>query len=131
MQDVAKAVSWIESALDPARPDKDNDYVSHFETTIRILGGLLSAWHLRGAHAPLLGAAVDTGLRLLCAYNNADGVPSNVVSMGELISQDAAWTASVSLAEVTTLTLEFNTLARVRTPSPALLCRHVGAAVEM
>ena len=114
MQDVAKAVDWIEHYLDPARPNKDNDYVSHFETTIRVLGGLLSAWHLHGAHAPLLGAAIDTGMRLLCAYNNGDGLPSNVVSMGDLISQDAAWTAAVSLAEVTTLTLEFNVLAQVR-----------------
>jgi hypothetical protein len=106
-------MKWIEASLDPSRPDKNDELVSHFETTIRVVGGLLAAYHLHNASTPLLGAAIDTGLRLLAAYSNAEGIPNNVVHMGRLQGKDAAWTSSISLAEATTLTLEFGFLAQV------------------
>ena len=87
--------------------------MSHFETTIRILGGLLSAFHLLDGNATVLSAAIDTGLRLLAAFASSDGLPHNVVSMGGLTGSDARWTTELSLSEATTLSLEFDYLSRV------------------
>jgi hypothetical protein len=113
LQEVEDAMKWIEASLDPSRPDKSDELVSHFETTIRVVGGLLAAYHLHNGSVPVLGAAIDTGLRLLAAYANPEGLPHNVVFMGSLQAQDAAWTSSLTLAEATTLTLEFGYLSQV------------------
>jgi hypothetical protein len=113
VQEAERAISWIESSLDPGHPAKSDDNVSHFETTIRILAGLLSAFHLLNGDSRILPVAIDTGMRLLAAFSSPDGIPRNNVDMRNLTSFDAAWTTEVSLSEATTLSLEFGYLARV------------------
>jgi Glycosyl hydrolase family 47 len=115
MQEVQGALNWLAINLDPEHPAKfDNSCVSHFETTIRVLGGFLSAFHLLDGDQRMLALAIDVGLRLLAAFTTNDGLPHNVVCFDNLTSQDAAWTQEVSLSEATTLSLEFGYLARVR-----------------
>jgi mannosyl-oligosaccharide alpha-1,2-mannosidase len=97
-----------------------------FETTIRILGGLLSTQNLvaahydpttddTGAHAStaldLLNAAVDVGSRLLQAFNSPSGVPYSDINLSTG-SIERSVTHS-SMAETTTLSLEFTLLARL------------------
>ena len=122
MQEVVEAVEWLERTLDPAHPFKaEDDNVAHFETTIRVLAGLLAAFHLLDGKQSILALAIDVGLRLLAAFDTEEGLPRNVVSMGGLEASDAGWTTQVSLSEATTLSLEFGYLARVR--KPMFTCR--------
>lgn len=86
--------------------------LSVFETTIRVLGGLLSAYHLKG-NKMLLKKANDLGERLLYAFNNKlnHGLPDTTIDFTKNISSIPNWAGnSVSTAEVLSLTLEFNDL---------------------
>ena len=53
-------------------PDKA---VNLFETTIRIVGGLLSAFHLSHGDKTLLYKATSLALRLLPAFDSPTGMP--------------------------------------------------------
>ncbi len=65
-----KAREWVKTSLNF---DKDAS-ISMFETTIRILGGLLSAYDL--SHEKIfLEKAIDIGNRLLWAFNTSSGIP--------------------------------------------------------
>ena len=67
-----ESVEWVDKHLSFA---KDAD-MSQFEATIRMLGGLLSAYELSGEqHHVLVTKARDLGNRLLHAYNTTLGVP--------------------------------------------------------
>lgn len=123
---VQHARSWIQHSL---RYDQD-EQVSTFETTIRMLGGLLSAHHLSTAYpnlAPVaeddrgqagedlyIEKATDLANRLLGAFESGSGLPySNVnlnTSQGIRSHTD---TGSSSTAEATTLQLEFKYLAKL------------------
>ena len=66
------ACRWVVESLDVAAPGP----VSLFETTIRIVGGLLSAHHLCAASHPHLSKglgdkAVELGTRLLPALTSS------------------------------------------------------------
>ncbi len=65
---------------DKLRFDRVGD-VSFFETSIRNLGGLLSAYDLSG-DAAFLRAADDLGGRLSRAYDPASGMPRGSVHLG-------------------------------------------------
>jgi hypothetical protein len=52
-------------------PDK---YVNVFETTIRVLGGLMAAYHLSG-DARLLTRAETLGMSLLGAFDTPSHIP--------------------------------------------------------
>ncbi|KAG9026518.1 hypothetical protein FRB95_008744 [Tulasnella sp. JGI-2019a] len=56
-----------------------NQSVQFFETVIRYLGGLLSAWHLTGEQA-LLFKADQLGTALLPAFNDSSGFPIYAVT---------------------------------------------------
>lgn len=56
-----------------------NNFVQFFETLIRYLGGLLSAYALTGNQA-LLTRADDLGQRLLPAFDSAFGLPTFAVN---------------------------------------------------
>lgn len=124
---VAQAREWISTSLDFGKVDSD---MNTFETTIRVLGGLLSAHWLSTTFpnvAPLrdddVGAvgedlyiekAVDLANRLLGAYNTKTGIPlsscifntsTGVGSHGDM--------GSASTAEATTLQLEMKYLAKL------------------
>jgi len=88
--------------------------VSVFETTIRILGGLLSAYDLSGEPI-FLEKANDLGQRLLPAFDSPSGVPHGFATLsgGGSGATNTHWHRnSAALAELGTLQLEFRYLAR-------------------
>jgi Glycosyl hydrolase family 47 len=83
-------------------------YVKNFEITIRMLGGLLSAYEFSGDKR-LLALAQDLGKRLLPAFNSPTGLPYQYVNLhtGEVRG------AATNPAETGTLLLEFGTLSKL------------------
>ena len=72
----ADALAWCHANLDF---DVDGE-VSVFETSIRIVGGLLSAYHASG-DTLLLARAVDMADRLLPAFATPTGMPYRYVNL--------------------------------------------------
>ncbi|KAI1758913.1 glycoside hydrolase family 47 protein [Hypoxylon sp. FL1150] len=123
---VHHAREWISNTLSY---EQDQD-VSTFETTIRMLGGLLSAHYLSNEFpdlAPLaeddpgapgedlyLEKAKDLGDRLVSAFDSPSGVPYASVNLGKyegIPAHDEGGASST--AETTTLQLEFKYLAKL------------------
>lgn len=120
------ARDWLTNTL---TWDQNQD-VNTFETTIRMLGGLLSAHYLSTTFpelAPIkdddpgnkgedlyLEKAADLAGRLMGAFDTPSGIPysSVVLNDGKGIASHADMGAS-STAEVTTLQLEFKYLAKL------------------
>ncbi|KAJ3119327.1 Mannosyl-oligosaccharide 1,2-alpha-mannosidase IB [Nowakowskiella sp. JEL0407] len=94
--------------------DKINDYISVFETTIRILGGLLSAYDLEG-DKNLLNKAVEVAEKLLLAFDTETGIPVNHVNpaTGRFRPQDMEVDSTTSLACAGSIQLEFQYLSDV------------------
>ncbi|KAK7278392.1 hypothetical protein RJT34_23420 [Clitoria ternatea] len=116
-QRFAASVEWIGQNL---RFDI-NKTVSVFETTIRVLGGLLSA-HLiasdyaTGMRVPLydnqlLNLAEDLARRLLPAFDTPTGIPFGSVNLLNGVDKDES--KITSTAGGGTLTLEFGVLSRL------------------
>ncbi|MGH9882737.1 MAG: glycoside hydrolase family 47 protein, partial [Pyrinomonadaceae bacterium] len=87
--------------------DKDI-YVQNFEVTIRLLGGLLSAYQLTGDKR-LLALAEDLGNRLQHVFNSPTGLPYRYVNLktGKVRGQVS------NPAETGTLLIEFGTLSKL------------------
>jgi predicted alpha-1,2-mannosidase len=87
--------------------DRDTS-VEVFEVTIRLVGGLLSAYELDGDSA-FLRRAHDLAHRLLPAFRTATGMPYRFVNLhtGRVSDPDS------NPAEIGTLMLEFGTLSRL------------------
>ena len=82
--------------------------VKNFEVTIRVLGGLLSAYEM--THDPrLLRLAHDLGRRLLPAFESPTGMPYVDVDL----KTGKASGARSNPAEIGTLVLEFGTLSKL------------------
>ncbi|KAI8356708.1 glycoside hydrolase [Choanephora cucurbitarum] len=98
--------TWIDQHLDF---NKDQD-VNVFETTIRVLGGLLSAYHLTNQDPLYLQKAVDLGDRLLPAFDTDSGIPISGITLsnGQPVSHGPS-----STAEATTIQLEFKYLSHL------------------
>ncbi|KAF0296741.1 Endoplasmic reticulum mannosyl-oligosaccharide 1,2-alpha-mannosidase [Amphibalanus amphitrite] len=107
-KEFAEARDWVADHLSL----DVSDYVNVFETTIRVLGGLLSAHHLSQDDV-FLKKAVDLGDRLLPAFNTPSGIPYSDVNLHTLKARGPAWNPDSSTAEVATLQLEFNQLSHV------------------
>lgn len=123
--ELAHAREWVSTTLDY---DQNHD-VNTFETTIRMLGGLLSAHYLSTTFpdmAPLaktghsisedlyLEKAADLADRLLGAYESHSGVPFasvNLHTMTGIPSHDDGGASST--AEATSLQLEMKYLAKL------------------
>ncbi|KAE8551655.1 hypothetical protein EYB25_005545 [Talaromyces marneffei] len=123
---VQHARHWIHNSL---RYDQDHD-VNTFETTIRMLGGLLSAHYLSTTYpnlAPItdddpgapgedlyIEKATDLADRLLGAFESPSGVPYASINLNTSrgIPSHADGGAS-STAEATTVQLEFKYLAKL------------------
>lgn len=104
-----KAKKWVKEDL-----DYHFDYnVNVFETTIRMLGGLLSAHHLSEDDL-FLDKANDLANALLGGYESKSGVPYSSVNLltGDGIKNHVDNGAS-STAEVSTLQLEMKYLAKL------------------
>lgn len=82
--------------------------VKNFEITIRILGGLLSAYQATG-DPKLLQLADDLGTRLLPAFSSPTGMPYMYVNL----KTGKTSGARSNPAEIGTLLLEFGTLSKL------------------
>lgn len=113
----SEGVNWLGKNLSF---DK-NKTVSVFETTIRVLGGLLSA-HLIASdpstgmqvdpyNNELLRLAEDLGRRILPAFDTPTGIPFGSVNLAFGVSDDESQVSST--AGGGTLTLEFGVLSRL------------------
>lgn len=103
-----EARKWVSQKLDF---QKDVD-VSLFESTIRILGGLLSAYHLSG-DSLFLRKAEDFGNRLMPAFKTPSKIPYSDVNIGTGVAHPPRWTSDSTVAEVTSIQLEFRELSRL------------------
>jgi mannosidase alpha-like ER degradation enhancer 2 len=103
--------------------DKDI-YVQNFEITIRLLGGLLSAYQLTGDER-LLSLADDLGTRLLPVFNSPTGLPYRYVNLrtGKIRGE------VTNPAETGTLLIEFGTLSKL-TNKPVFYEKAKRALVE-
>ncbi|KAM4663151.1 LOW QUALITY PROTEIN: endoplasmic reticulum mannosyl-oligosaccharide 1,2-alpha-mannosidase [Discoglossus pictus] len=107
-EEFEEARQWVSTKL---TFDKNVD-VNLFESTIRILGGLLSTYHLT-QDAMFLDKAKDIGTRLLPAFNTPSKVPYSDVNIGRGTAHPPRWTSDSTVAEVTSVQLEFRELSRV------------------
>jgi mannosyl-oligosaccharide alpha-1,2-mannosidase len=120
---VAEAGSWVEQHLSERIGQKGQ--VNLFETTIRVLGGLLSAYHLSGGEKGVntthagpnpsvyLETAKNLGDRLLSAFTSSPTpIPFSDVVLHDSSAHPAPGGLS-STSEVSTLQLEFNYLSSV------------------
>ncbi|XP_062334817.1 endoplasmic reticulum mannosyl-oligosaccharide 1,2-alpha-mannosidase isoform X1 [Osmerus eperlanus] len=107
-EEFAEARKWVETELSFS---KDVD-VNLFESTIRILGGLLSTYHLTGDQL-FLDKATDIGTRLMPAFKTPSKIPFSDVNLGKGSAHPPRWTSDSTVAEVTSVQLEFRELSRL------------------
>uniref|UniRef100_A0A0D9W944 alpha-1,2-Mannosidase n=1 Tax=Leersia perrieri TaxID=77586 RepID=A0A0D9W944_9ORYZ len=108
-----RARDWVAESLSF---DKDYD-ASVFETTIRVVGGLLSAYDLSGDKI-FLDKAKDITDRLLPAWDTTSGIPYNRINLAHGRAHNPGWTNGDSiLADSGTEQLEFIALSQ-RTGDP-------------
>lgn len=103
--------------------DKDID-VQNFEITIRILGGLLSAYQMTN-DKKLLSLADDLGTRLLPVFDSPTGLPYKYVNLKTGKTRGAI----SNPAETGTLLIEFGTLSKL-TRKPVYYDKAKRALVE-
>lgn len=100
----ADALGWVKATLNF---DVDGE-VSVFETSIRLVGGLLSAHHACGDPA-LLAKARDLADRLLPAFATPTGLPYRYINLGTGAVRDPR----TNPAEIGTYLPEWGTLSRL------------------
>jgi len=99
--------------------------VQSFEVTIRLLGGLLTAYEWDG-DGRFLRLAEDLGRRLLPIYDSPTGMPYRYVNLRTGRTRDAA----NNPAEIGTALIEFGTLSRL-TENPVFFEKSKRALVEL
>ncbi|XP_031845965.1 alpha-Mannosidase class I b [Nomia melanderi] len=102
-----EAKAWVEKSLIFTL----NRDVNLFEVTIRVLGGLLSAYHLSGDKI-FLNKAAQLGDRLMPAFSTTSNVPYSDVNLGTNTAHSPKWGPDSSTSEVTSIQLEFRDLSR-------------------
>ncbi|KAI0082165.1 glycoside hydrolase [Panus rudis PR-1116 ss-1] len=109
-EEYQRARDWIATKL---TFDRDANF-NTFETTIRVLGGLLSAYHLSGYDPIFLEKAQDLADRILPAFDTPSGLPLSMVNLAKRVGiPDRDNNGWVSTAEAATLQLEFRYLAHL------------------
>lgn len=105
-----RARDWVASSLDYDR----NKMAGVFETTIRSLGGLLSAYDWSGDEI-FLEKAHDLGKRLFPAVSTSpSGLPYGEVNLHTGVAKNVNWMRGVVVtAEFATIQIEFRMLARL------------------
>ncbi|KAF9307465.1 hypothetical protein BGZ74_000024 [Mortierella antarctica] len=88
-----------------------NAEVNLFETTIRVLGGLLAAYDQSGQDKVFLKKAVDLADRLMGAFDTKSGIPYASVHLGKGHGVPGHVGGLSSTSEVSTLQLEFKYLS--------------------
>eukprot|EP01137_Pigoraptor_chileana_P020736 Opistho-2@83502 len=87
--------------------------MSFFETTIRHLGGLLSAYELSREHF-YLEKAIELADCLLPAFNTKTGIPYHTIVLKTGVGKNPTWSGGSSLlAEAGSVQLEFKYLSAV------------------
>jgi endoplasmic reticulum Man9GlcNAc2 1,2-alpha-mannosidase len=90
------------------------DFILIVQTTIRVLGGLLSAYHLSGGDSLYLTRARDLADRMLPVFDTPSGLPLPMVNLQR---RQGVWDQGnqrlVSTAEASTLQLEFRYLSEL------------------
>ncbi|TIB62324.1 hypothetical protein E3P77_03851 [Wallemia ichthyophaga] len=119
----ARARNWIENELSFDVDDKFNT----FETTIRVLGGLLSSYYLSSNPFsqnpsnpdPLyLNLAADLGERLVSSFDQDSGLPLSFVNLHRMEGiSDQDNRGFISTAEAASLQLEFKYLSQLQDDS--------------
>ncbi|KAH8903551.1 glycoside hydrolase family 47 protein [Coniochaeta sp. PMI_546] len=112
---LADSRRWLHRSL---TYDQDQD-VNTFETTIRMLGGLLSAHYLATRFPDLssrrdtvyMSKAVDLAERLLSAYDSKSGIPYASVHLGRRVGLPSHDGGASSMAEAGTVQLEMKYLS--------------------
>ena len=102
-----EAKAWVRDELDF---NQDGE-VNLFETTIRVLGGLLSAYDQSGRDDVFLRKAVDLADRLMGAFKTASGIPYASVHLRDSRGVPSHDRGISSTSEVATLQLEFKYLS--------------------
>ncbi|KAL2932897.1 Mannosyl-oligosaccharide 1 2-alpha-mannosidase MNS1 [Bienertia sinuspersici] len=87
-----RAREWVANSLDF---NKDYD-ASVFETTIRVVGGLLSAYDLSNDKM-FLEKAKDIADRLLPAWDTSSGIPFNIINLEHGRPHNPGWTGGDSI----------------------------------
>ncbi|XP_071096825.1 endoplasmic reticulum mannosyl-oligosaccharide 1,2-alpha-mannosidase-like [Haliotis cracherodii] len=107
-QEFDEAKEWVKTKLN----FNVNRDVNLFEITIRILGSLLSAYHLSGEDI-FKEKAIDLGNRLMPCFNTGSKVPYSDVNLASGRAHAPRWGPDSSTSEVTTIQLEFRDLSRI------------------
>ncbi|ORZ04728.1 glycoside hydrolase [Lobosporangium transversale] len=102
-----EAKAWVQDELDF---DQDGE-VNLFETTIRVLGGLLSAYNQSSHDDVFLDKAVDLADRLMGAFETTSGIPYASVHLRDRRGVPSHDRGISSTSEVATLQLEFKYLS--------------------
>ena len=106
--EVEECLAWIDEKLRFGAQEE----INLFEVTIRVLGGLLSAYEATG-HATLLQRADELGQKLLFAFHTPHGLPFGTLGLRSKTRYNPSWSRGAStVAEVATLQLEFRALSR-------------------
>ncbi|KAF0688408.1 Aste57867_19964 [Aphanomyces stellatus] len=100
-----ESLLWVREVF-PEKLQKGG-VVSVFETTIRVLGGLLSAYHLSGERH-VLDAAVTLADSLSQSFNTLSGIPLSLINLTDGVGHEQS-----TLAQIGTLQLEFKYLAQL------------------
>jgi hypothetical protein len=104
-----RAADWVHNSLSFNK----NQFISAFETTIRSLGGLLSAYDLSGDRR-LLDKATDLGNRLMPIFQTTTGLTYSQINLATGGRMNTGWTGGYALiAEFGTLQLEFRRLSQL------------------
>jgi endoplasmic reticulum Man9GlcNAc2 1,2-alpha-mannosidase len=101
--------NWIQSSLQ----FKTQHGINLFETTIRILGGLLSAYGLTGDEI-LKTKATELGDAMLFAFDSPSGYPYGTLDLDKRKAYNPSWAGGgSSISEVGTVQLEFAYLSKI------------------
>eukprot|EP00939_MAST-03C_sp_MAST-3C-sp1_P000143 g143.t1 len=121
-EDFEAAKRWVATSLDFSRVHK---MMSFFETNIRMMGGLLSAYDLSGDRV-FLDKAEDLGRRMKPGFGTSTGIPQAQIALGSG-NIKASWTGNKAvLAEFGTLQVEWRYLSHVTgNPEYRRLAEHI------
>lgn len=122
-EEYSKARQWVANEL---RFDS-SEGVSFFETIIRVIGGLITAFELSGDQV-YLQKARECADKLMVAFDTSTGLPLARVAMATGFSYNPKWQRRyVILAEVGTIQMEFHTLSRYLKDDR---CLHISAQLQ-
>eukprot|EP01060_Flectonema_neradi_P000590 TRINITY_DN10363_c0_g1_i1.p1 TRINITY_DN10363_c0_g1~~TRINITY_DN10363_c0_g1_i1.p1 ORF type:complete len:589 (+),score=129.25 TRINITY_DN10363_c0_g1_i1:47-1813(+) len=109
-EEFEEALEWIESDFHPSEMDFT---MSVFESIIRMVGGLISAYEFSGEKHPiLLKKAKEVADIVLFAYNTSSGIPHASINYNQRSHGNPPWSGGSSvLSEFGTVQLEFRTMS--------------------